>query len=48
MQNNILPVEDEEISKEVEKSFIKAGIKIYKNAFVTKIEKLKTKLKVHT
>ena len=48
MQDNILPVEDEEISKEVEKSFIKAGIKIYKNAFVTKIEKLKTKLKVHT
>ena len=47
MKNNILPVEDEEISKEVEKSFKKSGISIYKKTRVTKIEKLKTKLKVH-
>ena len=44
---NILPVEDMDISKEVEKSFKKSGIKIYTETTVTKIEKLKTKVKVH-
>ncbi len=47
MMPNILPVEDMDISKEVEKSFKKSGIKIYKETKVTKIEKLKTKVKVH-
>ena len=44
---NILPVEDMDISKEVEKSFKKSGIKIYTETKVTRIEKLKTKVKVH-
>ena len=47
MMPNILPIEDEDISKEVEKSFKKFGIKIYKKTKVTQIEKLKTKVKVH-
>lgn len=47
MMPNILPIEDEDISKEVEKSFKKSGIKIYKKTKVTQIEKLKTKVKVH-
>lgn len=47
MMPNILPIEDEDISKEVEKSFKKSGIKIYKETKVTQIEKLKTKVKVH-
>jgi len=45
---NILPVEDVDVSKEVEKSFKKSGIKIYTETKVTQIEKLKTKVKVHT
>jgi len=47
MMSDILPVEDVEISKEIEKSFKKSGIKIYKETKVTKIEKLKTKVKIH-
>ncbi len=47
MMPEILPIEDVEISKEVEKSFKKSGIKIYKETKVTQIEKLKTKVKVH-
>ena len=47
MMDNILPIEDIDISKEVEKSFIKSGIKIHKKTRVTQIKKLKTKLKVH-
>jgi len=48
MMPNILPVEDVDVSKEVEKSFKKSGIKIYTETKVTQIEKLKTKVKVHT
>ncbi len=47
MMPNILPVEDVDVSKEVEKSFKKSGIKIYTATKVTQIEKLKTKVKVH-
>ena len=38
MLPNILPIEDEDVSKELEKSFKKAGIKIHTG---TKVEKLK-------
>ena len=48
MMPNILPVEDVDVSKEVEKSFKKFGIKIYTETKVTQIKKLKTKVKVHT
>ena len=48
MMPNILPVEDADISKEVEKNFKKSGIKIYTRSKVKEIEKLKTKVKVHT
>ena len=47
MMENILPVEDVDVSKEVEKSFKKFGINIYKKTKVTKIEKLKTKVKIY-
>jgi dihydrolipoamide dehydrogenase len=47
MMTNILPVEDLDVSKEVEKSFKKSGIKIYTETKVTKIDKLKTKVKVY-
>ena len=46
MMDNILPVEDEDISKELEKSFINSGIKIHKKTRVTHIKTLKNKLKV--
>ena len=48
MMPNILPVEDEDISKEVEKSFKNSGIKIYTHTKVTKIEKQNNNVKVHT
>lgn len=35
---NIVPLEDEEISKQLEKSFKKAGIKVKTNAEVTKVD----------
>jgi dihydrolipoamide dehydrogenase len=35
---NIVPVEDEDISKQLEKSFIKSGIKIMTSAEVTKVD----------
>ncbi len=47
MRDRILPVEDEEISRELEKSFKKAGIRILTGTKVTKIDRLKTKVKVH-
>jgi len=47
MMPNILPVEDEEVSKELQKSFLKSGIKISTSTKVTKVEKLKSKVKVH-
>lgn len=45
---NILPVEDQEISKELERLFKKRKIKILTDTFVENIEKLKTKCKVTT
>ena len=36
--DRILPVEDEEVSKQLERSFKKSGIKIYTNAEVKKVE----------
>ena len=47
MMPDILPIEDVDVSKEVEKSFKKSGIKIYKETKVTSIKKLKTKVKVN-
>ena len=44
---NILPIEDNEISLELEKIFKKRKMNILTNTKVTKIEKLKTKIKVH-
>ena len=46
-QPNILPIEDDEISTELEKIFKKRNMKILTNTKVDKIEKLKTKVKVH-
>ncbi|MBT3299754.1 MAG: dihydrolipoyl dehydrogenase [Candidatus Marinimicrobia bacterium] len=48
MLDRILPMEDEDVSKEVEKSFKKSGMKIYKSTKVNKVEALKSKVKVHT
>lgn len=47
MLPTILPVEDVDVAKEVEKSFKKSGIKIYTGTKVNQIEKLKSKVKVH-
>ena len=44
---NILPIEDEDISIELEKIFKKRNMNILTNTKVDKIEKLKTKVKVH-
>ena len=46
MMENILPIEDKEISKELEKSFKKRGIKIITNANVQKAEVKGKKVKV--
>jgi dihydrolipoamide dehydrogenase len=46
-KTNILPVEDVDVSKELEREFRKSGIFVYKNSNVIKIESLKTKVKVH-
>ena len=48
MLDRILPIEDADVSKEVEKSFKKSSIKISTGTKVSKIESLKTKVKVHT
>ena len=48
MEDRILPNEDLEISNEVQNSFEKVGIKISKGIRVSKIESLKTKVKVFT
>ena len=45
--SNILPIEDEDISTELEKIFKKRNMNILTNTKVDKIEKLKTKVKVH-
>ncbi len=47
MMDRILPVEDSDVSKEVAKSFKKSGIIISTETKVSKIESLKTKVKVH-
>ncbi len=47
MLPRILPVEDEDISKELQKIFIKSGIKIHTNSKVSKIDTLKSKVKIH-
>lgn len=46
MMPNIVPNEDEEVSKELAKAFKKEGINIMTNSKVAKVEKLKTKVKV--
>jgi len=48
MMDRILPVEDSDVSKEVAKSFKKSGIIISVETKVSKIESLKTKVKVYT
>ena len=45
--SNILPVEDEDISIELEKLFKKRKMNIFTNTMVEKIEKNKSKVKVH-
>ena len=47
MMDRILPNEDTDVSKEIEKNFKNAGISITKNMKVSKIESMKTKAKVH-
>ncbi len=47
MLPRIVPIEDEAVSKELARNFKKAGIKIYTGAKVSKIDALKTKVKVH-
>ena len=47
MMDRILPNEDADISKEVETNFERSGITISKNMKVSKIEAMKTKVKVH-
>ena len=47
MMDRILPVEDSDVSKEVAKSFKKSEITISTETKVSKIESLKTKVKVH-
>jgi dihydrolipoamide dehydrogenase len=48
MMDRILPVEDSDVSKEVAKSFKKSEITISTETKVSKIESLRTKVKVHT
>ena len=47
MMDRILPMGDKDISKELRKQFIDSGIVINTNTIVEKVEKLKTKVKVH-
>jgi len=46
--DRVLPMEDEEVSKELEKNFLKIGIAIHTNTTVERIETLKTKVNIHT
>ncbi len=46
MMDNILPLEEEEISKELAKTFTKRGVTVKTGSKVESIEKLKTKVKV--
>lgn len=43
---NVVPVEDEEVSKQLERSFKKAGMQIYTSAEVTKVDTTSDKCKV--
>ena len=47
MMDRILPMGDKDISQELRKQFIDSGIAINTNTIVEKVEKLKTKVKVH-
>lgn len=47
MLPRILPIEDEAISKELARTFKRSKMKIYTETKVSKIESLKTKVKVH-
>jgi len=47
MMDRVLPMEDEEVSKELEENFIKIGIAVHTSTTVERIETLKTKVKVH-
>jgi len=47
MMDRILPGEDRDVSKEIEKCFERSGIKISKGMKVSKIESMKTKARVH-
>ncbi len=47
MEPRILPIEDEDISKELGRNFKKSGINILTEAKVIKVEALKTKVNVH-
>ena len=44
---NVVPVEDEDVSKQFERSFKKAGIKIMTNSSVEKVEKTKDGVKAY-
>jgi dihydrolipoamide dehydrogenase len=46
MLPHLLPIEDEEVSKELEKSFKKQGIKFHTNAKVEKLQKTAKKVKL--
>jgi dihydrolipoamide dehydrogenase len=46
MLDRVLPLEDEEVSKEVAKAYKKAGVTVLTGSKVTGVEKLKTKVKV--
>jgi dihydrolipoamide dehydrogenase len=46
MLPHLLPIEDEEISKELEKAFKKQGIKFYLNSKVEKLDKSKKEVKI--
>ena len=46
MLPHLLPIEDEEISRELEKSFRKQGIKFYLNSKVDKLDKTKKEVKI--
>jgi len=48
MLPQLLPVEDEEVARELEKSFLKSGIKIHKNTRVEKIDSNGNGVQVHT
>ena len=45
-EDKILPVEDLDVSKELEKNFTKSGIQIHKNSKVSKIDSLKSQVQV--